>query len=476
MRLDEVTAEIRPRGDWEAVDLGFAMVRRDFWRCVVLWWMAMALPTIIAGIVLWDHPFWLLVVLWWLKPAGSRMVLYEISRRLFGEQPGWRVLWREVPRAWTRRFFQRFVVGRLSPWLPLTMAVEDLEGLRGQANRQRKRQIAQRGESAIMWIYLVSQLAALWFGAAILVLLLVFIPEGQDGAWRLAMEAWDPMILSEMPLLVGRVTVGCIMAAMTLADLFATGAGFGLYINNRTWLEGWDVELAFRRLALRLGKVAVLVACWIIPAGIALGQEIATPADRMEQVLADKDFIVHTVTDHIPKEKAAMDFGLPTELIQVVAMLLAISAVAALVVFILRGVWRNRHAFRFTRRGGMAAKSTASARVVMGMAVSPDSIPEDVPTVAWKLWQSGKHHEALGLLYRGSISRVMEIARVEIQESDTESDCLRRVDAAGETAHPGYFHGLTGVWMRLAYAGMTPADAEVEVLCKQWPFGKGGPR
>ena len=34
MRLDTVTAEIRPRSDWEAVDLGFAMVRRSFWRCI----------------------------------------------------------------------------------------------------------------------------------------------------------------------------------------------------------------------------------------------------------------------------------------------------------------------------------------------------------------------------------------------------------------------------------------------------------
>lgn len=476
MRLDDVTAEIRPRGDWEAVDLGFAMVRRDFWRCVVLWWMAMALPTVIASVLLWNHPIWLLVLFWWFKPAGSRMVLFEISRRLFGEQPEWRDLWREVPRVWTKRFFHRYVGGRLSPWLPLTMAVEDLEGIRGQANRQRKRQIVQRGESAIMWIYLVSHVAAVWFGMAILGLLLTFIPEGQDGAWNSAMESWEPVVLSEMPLLIGRVAVGCIMAAMMLADIFATGAGFGMYINNRTWLEGWDVELAFRRLALRLGKVAVLIGCLALPAGRVFGQEVATPSERMGKVLADKDFIIHTVTDRIPKAKASADSGLPTDLIQLVVMAIAIAAVLALVILIIRGMWKNRHAFPSVDRGVVAAQTKSSARVVMGMAVSPDSVPDDVPSVAWKLWQDGRHHEAMGLLYRGAISRVMERGRVDIHDSDTEGDCLRRVDAVGAVAHPGYFHGLTEAWMILAYAGTVPEDAAVEALCRQWPFGNGGGR
>ena len=74
MRLDTVTAEIRPRSDWEAVDLGLAMVRRDFWRGIAVWWLALGIPTVAAGVWLWDHPLLLLTLFWWLKPAGSRMV------------------------------------------------------------------------------------------------------------------------------------------------------------------------------------------------------------------------------------------------------------------------------------------------------------------------------------------------------------------------------------------------------------------
>ena len=108
----------------------------------------------------------------------------------------------------------------------------------------------------------------------------------------------------------------------------------------------------------------------------------------------------------------------------------------------------------------------------MGMEVSPETLPADVPAAAWELWLHGRHHEALGLLYRGAISRVIEIGRVEILESDTEGDCVRRVDAAGAAAHPDFFRNITGLWTGLAYGGRQPEDRVVEALCKQWPFSE----
>jgi hypothetical protein len=136
-------------------------------------------------------------------------------------------------------------------------------------------------------------------------------------------------------------------------------------------------------------------------------------------------------------------------------------------------IWTNRHLFLVRRIGGGNAASNAStARVVMGLAVSPETLPDDVPAAALALWRQGRHHEALGLLYRGAISRVIEAGRVEIRESDTEGDCLRRVEQAGSAAQPDYFRGITGAWTRLAYAGRRPEDLEVETLCRQWPFGE----
>lgn len=482
MRLDTVTAEIRPRSDWEAVDLGLAMVRRDFWRCFAVWWLAVLIPTAGVGWWLWDSPLLWLMGFWWWKPAGSRMVLFEISRRLFGEKPGWRAALREIPRAWTRRFFYRFLWARFSPWLPVTLPVEDLEGLRGKAYKLRSSQVTRRGEGVIMWIYLVSDTAACWFGLALMVMLMMFIPEGQDGAWQMAMESWDPDSPLELPALIMRTLVVCMMLAMSLTDLFVTGAGFGIYLNNRTWIEGWDVELAFKRLARRLTKVALLwLALWAIsmPA-VSRGAEAPEPAQVIGEVKKDEAFKVYTVIDKLPVVKPpskpwfSLDWlkwlgnlGGSAELIGRVFVVSMVGVVVGLIVWL---VWINRHAFAMRGLGWEKSAVSPSARVVMGMEVSPETLPADVPAVAWALWCQGRHQEALGLLYRGAISRVIEMGRVEIQESDTEGDCVRRVDQAGPVAHPDYFRGITGAWIRMAYAGTCPEDREVESLCQQWPF------
>lgn len=477
MRLDSVTAEIRPRSDWEAVDLGFAMVRRSFWRCITVWWLAMAVPFAVAAVLLWNHPIWLLALFWWAKPAGSRMVLFELSRRLFGEKPRWRSVWRQIPRAWARRFFYRFVWARLSPWLPITLAVEDLEGLRGKAYKQRCRHVVRRGEGVMMWMYFLVDIASVWLGLGLLVLVMMLMPQGQDSAWQQATEGWTPEFMGEMPLLVSRLIVGCVMVAMSLTDVFVTGAGFGVYINNRTWIEGWDVELAFKRLAQRLGPVALVVVAFCLLVVPARAVDRVEAREIIQEVKAHEDFKVHSVTERVPKSKpktrtTSMDYGWLKVLMQV----LTVSAVMVAVGFLGWAIWRNRHVFRVKVGGAKDDRAPPRARVVMGMELSPDSLPPDIPTAAWTLWQQGRHHQALALLYRGSISRAMVLGRVEILESDTEGDCLRRVEQAGSAAQPEYFRAITGMWMRLAYAGVPPADAEVDAHCRQWPFGNGGPR
>jgi len=476
MRLDAVTAEIRPRSDWEAVDLGFAMVRRSFWRCLTVWWLAIGIPTGIATVLLWDHPVIVLLLFWWWKPVGSRLVLFELSRRLFGEEPTWKSVWREIPRAWWRRFFYRYVWARFSPWMPVTLAVEDLEGLRGKSYRQRCSQLVRRGEGAVMWLSGVGHITVQWLGFGILALLLMMLPEGQDGVWQQTKEAWDPNFPLEIPLAALWTVAAAMMLALSLTDIFVIGAGFGIYINNRTWIEGWDVELAFKRLAQRLGKVALVLLSFSIISLSARAEETRSPEEIIHEVKADKAFEVHSVMDRVSKSKGSPTSALPGDLMQVLLMIFGVSSVVLLLGFLGWMLWKNRHAFLL--RGGSVRQRLPppAARVVMGMEVSPDSLPADVPAAAWLLWQQGRHQEALGLLYRGSISRVIEIGRVEIQESDTEGDCMRRVEQKAVAAHSEYFRGITGMWIRLAYAGMAPPDAEVRAVCQQWPFGEGGAR
>ena len=91
------------------------------------------------------------------------------------------------------------------------------------------------------------------------------------------------------------------MLAMSLTDVFVIGAGFGIYLNNRTWIEGWDVELAFKRLARRLTKTAMRAADAAVIADArgfpCPGGTDADPAQEIREVKADPEFKVHTVID-----------------------------------------------------------------------------------------------------------------------------------------------------------------------------------
>ncbi|MBN8457601.1 MAG: DUF4129 domain-containing protein [Verrucomicrobia bacterium] len=484
MRLDAVTAELRPRGDLESVDLGLALARRDFWRCWILWLMAMGPATVLFAWLLWDYPGWLLFFCWWFKPVGARMVLFQLSRRLFGEQPTWRALWHEVPRAWSRRFWYRLVWARLSPFLPVTMAVEDLEGLRGDAYRRRSEQLLRRGSGVLTTNFLLSDLLAGWFGLALFGLVVLLMPQGQDAVWTNAMEEWDPSDLTTIPPLILRTIGGCMLLAMSLADVFFTAAGFGIYVNTRTWIEGWDVELGFRRMAQRLGKVLGLISLMAVcafstdaTARAERGGEANIPARRapeevIREVKSSPDFEVQKVKRKVAKSSdrdisfggAGIAHGFATLL-----TVLAISAVVGLVAWML---WKYRHVFARAAEADSGGEKRPTARVVMGMAVTPESLPPDLTAAVWALWQQGRGHEALALLYRGTIARVIERGQVEIHEADTEGDCLRRVEAAGQVAHPPYFKRLTRVWIRMAYADIAPSDEDVSALCRDWPFAE----
>ncbi len=492
MRLEDVTAEIRPRSDWEAVDLGFAMARRSFWRCLSVWWLALLLPALVGIVLLRDHAFVFATLFWWWRPVASRMVLFELSRRLFGEAPSWRQVWKEIPRAWSRRFFYRLVWSRFSPWAPVTMPVEDLEGLRGQAYQQRTKLVMRRGEGAAFRLSLGGSLASVWLMLGLLGMVNMFLPEGQDGIF---LESWQAVRAGEVGGIgqaASWILVGCYLMALSLTDLFVTGGGFGIYVNSRTWIEGWDVELAFKRMANRIGMLSkLLIASCFLLLQLSSGAAERPAEEVIREVKSHPDFVVQKMQVPVPDtssssssssggsssgSSSSRSSGGSMEWLQQVMqgfgnVLLVVCIVAALA-FVAWLLWNFRHLLK--DRSGLdgGPSEGTKARVVMGMEVTPESLPEDIPDTAWRWWCEGRRHEAVALLYRGAISRSIELARVEIMESDTEGDCLRRIREAGSRAHPAYFKGLTGFWLGLAYAKDFPASDEVQGLCQQWPYGE----
>ncbi len=471
MRLESVTAELRPRSDWEAVDLGLALARRDFWRLFAAWWLGLVPVLVPASFFLREYPVPVVLACWWWMPVGSRLVLFVLSRRLFGELPRWKEIFRELPRACVRRFGFRMLWARLSPWRPLTMAVEDLEGLRGKDYARRVRLLLRRGDATVVMLAMWRAALTGWLALALFFMAMMFLPAGQAEEWQALLEAWKDDSWSEIPAAVGWLGLVSLLLSLSLVDVFATGAGFGIYVNHRTWIEGWDVELAFRRLGNRLrGAGAALLGLLVFCGSPPVAR--AAPKETMEEVKAHPDFTVYSEEFRVPNPTAPRTWNWDGSWLAGIAEGLLWLVLLAFVAFVVWLIWRYRHLFK--GGGGAPAKrlATPAARVVMGLEVAPESLPRDIPAAAMELWQVGRRQEAMGLLYRGAISRLIANGGVEIAESDTESDCLRRV-AAEAAVHAGYFSGLTEAWMRLAYGRSAPPEEAMRRLCESWPFAEG---
>jgi hypothetical protein len=155
----------------------------------------------------------------------------------------------------------------------------------------------------------------------------------------------------------------------------------------------------------------------------------------------------------------------------VLGQLIFYTLLGAAIAFIVWLIWKYRHVFKAGGFSRMQRRVPPQARVVMGMDVAPESLPTDIPGTAMELWRVGRRQEAMGLLYRGTISKLITSRGVEIAESDTENDCVRRVAAEAET-YAGYFGGLTEAWVLLAYGRSAPPDRTMEELCANWPFSE----
>jgi hypothetical protein len=279
--------------------------------------------------------------------------------------------------------------------------------------------------------------------------------------------------------------------AITAIEPFFVGAGFGLYLNSRTLLEGWDVELTFRRLAARLQPLLVLLFMGLMTFSVtaapqpvpqeAKSTEVTTKAEidpakkAAKKILEQPEFKIHSRTQKVwvsDSDDDDRDSGEVSPLIALLLQGLLWLIVAALIAFVIYLLVVNRH---LLTKGFRVSQGTLpkiqGPRVIMGMDIARESLPADIVTAARSAWLAGHYRVALSLLYRGSLSRLMEQQHLPIRDSDTEDDCLDhllKVRPKGQETD--YFTQLTQLWTRAAYAGQEANQSDFEQLCAAWPF------
>lgn len=479
MDLERVSVALRPRTSWEAIDLGLQLVRR-FGASVVVAWLAVFLPfTVLVHAVLYYEPGIAFVAVWWLRPLFDRAVLAVLGPAVFGAAPRPR----EIVRRWPSFVAESFRAPvhllasltwrRFSPWRSYLLPVDVLERLALGARRERVGVLARTHRDVATGLTLVCIALEITLYLAMLVFVSLLIPQGYN------FDLWSWLFDSESAgsRLAQVVFLG--VAHSVVEPLYVAG-GFGLYLNRRIELEGWDLELAFRRLASRRSGLAaavlLFVALWGGPVHAEpTRSEPRDPQAVIREVLAGEEFsdFEEEWVWRWKRDEASVDTTEPEEAPDLAMLdlfgkafaklffVVGLIALAVVTVLVLRGLFRQR-----VSRGGGGGARAGAPTTLFGLDLDEASLPADVIEAARAAWPE-QPRVAFSLLYRGALAYLVRVRGLRISESATEGECVwivrgRMADLAVD------FEELTRVWQRLAYGRRIPEDRVFHELANRW--------
>lgn len=440
---------------------------------------------------MWFLPFGYLApaLYFWLEPVADGPILGIVSRRLFGGNADVRAALREAPAvAWRNRIFwltpYRFHFAR-SIAMPLTQ----LENLQGRARRERAKALNPHIQNYGIGVTVAYQhlLLSLYFGVILIVAVLIpdSLRNATPGSWLEFVWMSDSRLSSIISMLM-------IYVAQSALQPWFVGAGFGLYINCRTHLEAWDIEVAFRRIVAKRAAASVAVC---LAAGLAASMVVAPVAfaqgDSVElgshwseeesleiakRVAAREEMSTTRVVRDWRRSKTNEPTDSPPSnplqaffdwLIAIGSLLVEFGlwigfALLLLLAYVTRSSW-------LPYMGLPDRPRSAHRRIIVdGEEVTRESLPDDVPAEVLRLWTAGERRDALALLYRASVFGAVDRHGVRLPDSATEDQCVAAVRAQSGTPHAGFFARIAAAWIGCAYGARLPHDDVVAGLCGQW--------
>jgi len=513
MNLQEITANIRLRSPWEAIDMGFAMVQH--------WWKAIYIPFAILTFsiatllyfIIPEDDFWLTgLIFWWLKPLYDRLILHIISHKLFNEElSSWQALKALPSLIWNTGFFQTMTFRRFSLSRGFNLPIWQLEQLRGRQRSERQRVLHLAAHSQASWLTIAMGHIEMFLVISLFALLALFMPENilKDFFSGLFDKTVDYSIW------IDYLNYVFYVAVVTLLHPFYIAASFALYINRRTQLEAWDLELDFRKMAIRvkdllkpkslaippLFYIFLVLALFGGKPNTAVANEPTSsntieteflansrkPAEDAKQTikdvmltdnLNDKKTVKRWVRKKIPQKKKNIDtsslsfIDLIKNILKPIALFIStlieyslwiLIAVGLALLFYYRRLWLPL--FNGKRK---TIDPYKAPEIMFGMDVRAESLPNDIVTEAQKLWQAGKHRESLSLLYRGALIRLINQEKIKLEDSYTEGDVLRHAKKQLTANKQAYLKQLTSQWKLIAYAHRSPAESDMQQLFSNW--------
>jgi len=498
MQINRIGVVVRPRNPWESIDLGFSLIQQ-WWQPFYRIWMILVIPFIlILHLLFYKIPWIVPFIIWWLKPFFDRIILHFLSRALFGDPPGIRQTLRILPTLLNLNLLLSLTLWRFDLARSFNLPVLQLEGLRGKIRSQRIRLLQQRARNTAVTLTVICLHFQGLLHLSLFGLLYLMIPTDYS------MEVdWLRLLFKQDDLFMNLINAIFSLIVLSVIEPLYVSSGFTLYLNRRTHLEGWDIELVFRRIAMTLQTSAKTLLSLLLMIIIVYFSSsfIATPLlansstaeqvspetiqQTMTTILQQSEFQTYRQVDSwqrkgMPETDEEDDEYNPLisiEFIKLVAQLIEFLlwiALGVMIIVIIRYALSWSERLRGSRSiPALFSKKTRSVPYSARETLSLTQLADR----AYNLWKSGETFAALSLLYRGTLTALVTYHGVTIAESATEGECLRSVKKSHQSVEiTAYFMMLTRIWQNAAYAQRLPATETMQQLCTEWQHHFGHPK
>ena len=465
MKFQDSQVELRLRTPDEAIDVGVLLARKYCWALLGSW-AIFAIP--IFGIACFmPHTVIAVVFFWWFKPLYERLPLQVVSSAIFLQKhsvsSAFRGVFQYDTLAWLTIY--RFCPGRST--LTPVAALEGIESGTGKIRRRR-----QLVKSPLISSYLLLHVG-MFLGELILVTMGVILymqfvqPVFVETMvfFDLFVIQWNWVWTSQS----GKVLLlGLLLTSSAFIAPFYVCAGFGLYINRRIGLEGWDLYLGFQRLVARLSVMCVAFLI-LVPAIDVAAQEVTfnSPVTSQSHFRSEID---DTMREHVVREEVIREprppragrgnaWGVVMQIISYIIMGLLIASLIGLVIWVLI---RLRF-WEFVKKRSKKSKADETEVSIIADSTTEVELPSDVVANAKLAWSEGRARDALSLLYRGALLFLIAKHSCPIEICDTERICARVIARRVPTLST-VFNKLSMHWQQVAYGKKTLGDQEFRQL------------
>jgi hypothetical protein len=112
---------------------------------------------------------------------------------------------------------------------------------------------------------------------------------------------------------------------------------------------------------------------------------------------------------------------------------------------------------------------------ISALDIRPQSLPPHIGETVLRLWREDLHRQALSLLYRGALSRLVHQHAIPIKAASTEEECIALTSARLDIEHATFVQQLITVWQRATYGSQLPNSDALEQLCQGFAHLLDGP-